>query len=83
MKGCHYLWLKNADKLTESQSEKFDRLLAENSNMNTLYVMKEQLQAFWSNTGTDNGVTTGTMVSIGRLDPYDLYKALCQITQKT
>ena len=42
--------LKNADKLTENQSEKLDRLLAENSNMNTLYVMKEQLQTLWSNT---------------------------------
>ncbi len=50
MKGCHYLLLKNADKLTENQSEKLDRLLAENSNMNTLYVMKEQLQALWNNT---------------------------------
>lgn len=50
MKGCHYLLLKNADKLTENQSEKLKRLLDENTNMNTLYVMKEQLQALWSNT---------------------------------
>ncbi len=53
MKGCHYLLLKNADKLTENQSEKLDRLLAENSNMNTLYVMKEQLQALWSHTDVE------------------------------
>jgi len=53
MKGCHYLLLKNADKLTENQSEKLDRLLTENSNMNTLYVMKEQLQALWSNTDVE------------------------------
>ena len=53
IKGCHYLLLKNADKLTESQSEKLNRLLTENSNMNTLYVMKEQLQALWSNTNVE------------------------------
>jgi transposase len=34
MKGCHYLLLKNADNLTENQSEKLNRLLTENSNMN-------------------------------------------------
>jgi transposase len=50
LKGCHYLLLKNPDNLTETQSEKLERLLAENTNMNTLYVLKEQLQALWSNT---------------------------------
>ena len=50
LKGCHYLLLKSPDKLTETQSEKLERLLAENTNMNTLYVLKEQLQALWSNT---------------------------------
>lgn len=47
MKGCHYLLLKNACKLTEKQSDKLQRLLDENSNMNTLYILKEQLQSLW------------------------------------
>jgi len=50
MKGCHYLLLKNAHKLTDKQSDKLQHLLAENANMNTLYLLKEQLQALWSNT---------------------------------
>jgi len=48
MKGCHYLLLKNAEKLTEKQSDKLQRLLDENTNMSTLYLLKEQLQALWS-----------------------------------
>ena len=47
MKGCHYLLLKNADKLSHSQNEKLNALLAENTNLNTLYLLKEQLQALW------------------------------------
>ena len=47
MKGCHYLLLKNADKLSESQTEKLSTLLTENANLNTLYLLKEQLQALW------------------------------------
>ena len=47
MKGCHYLLLKNADKLKESQTEKLKKLLDENTNLNTLYVLKEQLQTLW------------------------------------
>ena len=47
MKGSHYLLLKNADKLNESQAEKLDKLLHENANLNTLYVLKEQFQALW------------------------------------
>jgi len=47
MKGTHYLLLKNADKLSETQTEKLHKLLDENSNLNTLYVLKEQLQALW------------------------------------
>lgn len=50
MKGCHYLLLKNAEKLTDKQSKKLNCLLEENANMNTLYVLKEQLQALWDNT---------------------------------
>ena len=48
MKGTHYLLLKNADKLSEKQSNKLQRLLESNSNLNALYVLKEQLQALWS-----------------------------------
>jgi transposase len=47
LKGTHYLVLKNADKLNESQSQKLQKLLDENANLNTLYVMKEQLQELW------------------------------------
>ncbi|MBL4867394.1 MAG: ISL3 family transposase [Pseudomonadales bacterium] len=47
LKGTHYLVLKNADKLTETQTKKLQRLLENNSNLSTLYVMKEQLQALW------------------------------------
>lgn len=48
LKGTHYLLLKNADKLNDTQTEKLQTLLKENTNMNTLYVLKEQLQALWS-----------------------------------
>ncbi len=48
MKGCHYLLLKNVDKLTEKQSDKLQHLLDENQNMNTLYLLKEQLQGLWT-----------------------------------
>ena len=33
LNGCHYLLLKNADKLTEKQSEKRTNLLDENQNL--------------------------------------------------
>jgi transposase len=45
--GTHYLVLKNADKLDEPQAQKLQRLLDENANLNTLYILKEQLQALW------------------------------------
>ena len=47
MKGVHYLVLTNTDKLSESQTEKLQRLPDNNANLNTLYIMKEQLQALW------------------------------------
>ena len=50
MKGTHYLLLKNADKLSEKQSNKLQTLLDSNSNLNALYVLKEQLQYLWSAT---------------------------------
>jgi transposase len=48
MKGTHYLVLKNSVKLDEKQSIKLHRLLAENVNLNNLYIMKKQLQALWN-----------------------------------
>ena len=47
IKGTHYLVLKNADKLSEPQTIKLKALLSENANLNTLYIMKEQLQKLW------------------------------------
>ena len=47
-KGTHYLVLKNSDKLTSKQAEKLQKLLDNNSNLNMLYIMKEQLQQLWS-----------------------------------
>ena len=47
LKGTHYLVLKNASKLNEKQEQKLQKLLNENANLNTLYVMKEQLQSLW------------------------------------
>jgi len=45
--GTHYLVLKNADKLDESEAQRLQRLLDENANLNTLYILKEQLQVLW------------------------------------
>jgi transposase len=45
--GAHYLVLKNADKLDESETQRLQRLLDENANLNTLYILKEQPQALW------------------------------------
>jgi len=48
LKGTHYLVLKNASKLNEEQAQKLQNLLSENTNLNTLYLMKEQLQLLWT-----------------------------------
>jgi len=45
--GTHYLVLKNAHKLDESEAQRLQQLLDENANLNTLYILKEQLQALW------------------------------------
>lgn len=50
MKGTHYLLLKNAAKLDDKQGVKLRALLDSNDNLNTLYILKEQLQALWSST---------------------------------
>jgi len=47
MKGTHYLLLKNADKLDEKQAITLQTLLDNNAQLNTLYVLKEQLQTLW------------------------------------
>lgn len=48
LKGTHYWVLKKADKLNETQTPKRQQLLNENTNLNTLYVMKEQRQPLGS-----------------------------------
>ncbi len=53
LKGTHYLVLKNADKLNDKQTQKLQKLLDENTNLNTLYVMKEQLQSLWKSTSIE------------------------------
>lgn len=47
--GSRYLLLKNSDKLNEAQQNKLQTLLHENKNINSLYILKEQLQMLWSN----------------------------------
>ena len=48
IKGSLYLLLRNADKLNATQSDQLQRLLDNNSNLNLIYVLKEQLQALWN-----------------------------------
>ncbi len=50
IKGSLYLLLKNADKLSEKQSGDLNKLLDHNSNLNLLYLLKEQLQTLWQAT---------------------------------
>ncbi len=50
IKGSLYLLLKNADKLSEKQSGDLNKLLDNNSNLNLLYLLKEQLQTLWQAT---------------------------------
>lgn len=47
IKGSLYLLLSNRDRLTESAQARLDRLLEQNRSLNTLYALKEQLQALW------------------------------------
>jgi transposase len=47
--GTRYLLLRNADKLTEEQQQRLNKLLLENQNMSSVYILKEQLQALWKN----------------------------------
>lgn len=47
--GTRYLLLKNSEKLNEEQQNKLNKLLLENKNINSIYILKEQLQALWAN----------------------------------
>ena len=47
--GSRYLLLKHSEKLTETQSDQLKTLLHENQNINSLYILKEQLQTLWKN----------------------------------
>jgi len=53
IKGSLYLLLRNAEKLSNKQSAQLDQLLDSNSNLNLMYVLKEQLQAFWNASSYD------------------------------
>lgn len=48
IKGSRFLLLRNPDKLTETQQKNLSKLLHENENINSIYILKEQLQALWS-----------------------------------
>ena len=48
IKGSLYLLLKNPDKLSDKQQVDLNELLEKNSNLNRIYILKEQLQALWS-----------------------------------
>jgi len=48
IKGSRFLLLKNAKKLDDKEQQKLDVLLSENKNINSIYILKEQLQAIWS-----------------------------------
>src|SRR3990167_5638250 len=56
--GSRYLLLKNSDKLNETQTDKLKTLLHENKNINSLYILKEQLQTLWSNSTYTSMETT-------------------------
>lgn len=47
MKGSHYLLLTNVQNLSDKHRDKLHALLEGNAQLNTLYVMKEQLQILW------------------------------------
>jgi len=47
--GTRYLLLRNSNNLTKEQRNRLNILLVNNTNMSTLYILKEQLQELWSN----------------------------------
>ena len=48
IKGSRYLLLKNQENLVGDQSERLAALLAANRNLNTVYVLKDQLKHIWT-----------------------------------
>lgn len=48
IKGSRFLLLKNKNKLTDIQKNKLNLLLTANENISAMYILKEQLQSFWS-----------------------------------
>lgn len=56
--GSRYLLLKNSNKLNEAQQNKLQTLLHENKNINSLYILKEQLQMLWQNSTVASMETT-------------------------
>lgn len=53
IKGSRYLLLKNDENLNDSQREALKELLAVNSTLNTVYVLKDQLKEIWRHTDSD------------------------------
>lgn len=49
LKGTKYLLLRNRENLKEEQKPKLEELLSANKTINTVYALKEQLQALWDN----------------------------------
>jgi transposase len=47
IKGSRYLLLKNAPNLIGSQRKTLRELLRANENLNTVYVLKDQLKRIW------------------------------------
>lgn len=47
IKGSRYLLLKNEENLVGDQRERLDALLAANRNLNTVYVLHDQLKDIW------------------------------------
>lgn len=47
LKGSRYLLLRNQENLSEKQKVKLTKLLSENTNINAMYLLKEQLQLLW------------------------------------
>ena len=73
LKWTHYLKLKNAAKLNEPQTERLHKRLSENANLNTLHVLKEQLQALWlSESHVDMQTALEQQCVIARSNEHDL-----------
>ncbi len=51
IKGSKFLLLRNKENLTEEQEGKLRKLLDANENLNSIYILKEQLQELWSKQG--------------------------------